>query len=71
VVWVSVAKAADLAPAGACVVRARGLDLALVCTTDGLFAIDIPKGHGDLLAPLTPVSALCCAAAWRLMRYAR
>jgi hypothetical protein len=46
VVWVSVDKAADLAPARACVVLARGLDLA-------------------------QVSALCCAAAGRLMRYAR
>jgi ferredoxin-nitrite reductase len=48
--WVAVAKAADLAPARACVVRAGGLDLALVCTADGLYAIDnaCPHSGGPL-----------------------
>jgi ferredoxin-nitrite reductase len=48
--WVRVAKSSDLAPERACVVRAGGLDIALVGTTDGVFAIDnlCPHSGGAL-----------------------
>src|SRR5262245_7470337 len=48
--WVRVAKAGDLAPERACVVRAGGIDMALVCTTDGVVAMDnlCPHSGGAL-----------------------
>src|SRR5687767_6074337 len=48
--WVSVAKLQDMVPERACVVRAEGRDLALVCTGEGLFAMDnvCPHSGGAL-----------------------
>jgi precorrin-3B synthase len=43
--WVAVAKSADLTPEAACVVRAGGRDLALVCTAEGVFAMDNACSH--------------------------
>jgi nitrite reductase/ring-hydroxylating ferredoxin subunit len=47
---VAVARLADMSPGKACVVRAGGRDLALVCTADGLFAMDntCPHSGGPL-----------------------
>ena len=48
--WVAVAEAGELKPDRACVVRAGGLDLALVCTHQGVFAMDnaCPHSGGSL-----------------------
>jgi ferredoxin-nitrite reductase len=48
--WVAVADAGELKPERACVVRAGGVDLALVCTTQGVFAMDnaCPHSGGPL-----------------------
>jgi precorrin-3B synthase len=43
--WVAVAEAGELKPDRACVVRAGGLDLALVCTQQGVFAMDNACPH--------------------------
>jgi len=43
--WAFVAKLGDMVPERACVVRAGGRDLALVCTKEGLFAIDNACSH--------------------------
>jgi ferredoxin-nitrite reductase len=49
-VWVRVAKFSDLAPERACVVRAGGQNIALVCTTEGLYAMGdaCPHSGGSL-----------------------
>jgi ferredoxin-nitrite reductase len=49
-VWVAVAREKDLQPRRACVVRAGGIDLALVCSDGGVFAIDnvCPHSGGSL-----------------------
>ena len=48
--WIAVAKVADLAPESARVVRAAGLELALLCTADGIVAMDnaCPHSGGPL-----------------------
>jgi precorrin-3B synthase len=48
--WVAVADAAELKTGRACVVRAAGRDLALLCTAQGLFAMDnaCPHSGGPL-----------------------
>jgi ferredoxin-nitrite reductase len=43
--WVRVAALADMIPDRACVVRAGGLDLALVCSREGFFAMDNACPH--------------------------
>jgi nitrite reductase/ring-hydroxylating ferredoxin subunit len=43
--WVPVAKEADMVPGRASVVRAGGLDLALVCTATGVYALDNACPH--------------------------
>jgi len=55
VTWLAVAQATDLSPESACVVRAAGLELALIRTPEGFFALDNacphrggPLGEGDL-----------------------
>jgi ferredoxin-nitrite reductase len=48
--WVRVAALTEMMPDRACVVRAGGLDLALVCTQEGLYAMDnaCPHSGGSL-----------------------
>jgi ferredoxin-nitrite reductase len=60
--WVSVGKAADLVPDRACVVRAGGLDLALACTSDGVFAMDntCPHSGGPLGEGVVQGGTLTC-----------
>jgi ferredoxin-nitrite reductase len=61
--WVRVAKLADLAPDRACVVRAGGQDLALVCTSEGLYAMDnaCPHSGGALGEGLVEGDTVTCA----------
>jgi precorrin-3B synthase len=60
--WVRVAKLADLTPDRACVVRAGGQDLALVCTSEGLFAMDnsCPHSGGALGEGLVQGTTVTC-----------
>jgi ferredoxin-nitrite reductase len=60
--WVSVAKATEMAPETARVVRVAGLELALVQTTAGLFAMDntCPHSGGPLGEGLVQGNTVTC-----------
>jgi ferredoxin-nitrite reductase len=60
--WVAVAKETDLVPERACVVRAANRELALLCTRDGVFAMDnaCPHSGGSLGDGLVQGDVVTC-----------
>src|SRR5438034_10179105 len=60
--WITIAKLTDLAPETTRVVQAGGLDLALVRTVDGLFALDnlCPHTGGSLGEGLVQGRTVTC-----------
>jgi len=66
--WTPVAKVSDLSPESARVVRAAGMDMALVCTPDGLFAMDnvCPHSGGSLGEGVVQGNTVTCPLhAWQ------